>query len=88
MNSECKYGVAVKIDTKRKVKVNLSPIKIINGHIPEYTGKSKVTPSTSNDIILETKNMVVKDNITISKIPYFEVGNNFGNTVYIGNEVQ
>lgn len=54
---------------------------------PLYDGEYVVTPKVKEQTLPTAEKMLTKD-VTIKKIPYFEVNNNSGgNTVYIGNEV-
>lgn len=58
------------------------------GELPKYEGEYEITPSVTNDATLKTAQTYIDGDITIKKIPYYEVGNNSGgNTVFIGNEV-
>lgn len=52
-----------------------------------YSGKTSVTPDAHEGTVLLTKDKVVMENITVSKIPSFEVSNALGNTFYIASEV-
>ena len=53
-------------------------------YIGEYTIIPKVEAQT-----MPTKGKVMSDDVTVKKIPYFDVSNNSGgSTVYIGNEVE
>ena len=52
---------------------------------PEYTGQTTVTPEVDMMQILQTEKKVVKENIIVLPIPYYETSNpQGGNTVYIG----
>lgn len=52
-----------------------------------YKGNYEVTPRTIQQV-MQTRNLIMDNDVIINKIPYFETGNNFGgNTVYIGSEV-
>lgn len=52
-----------------------------------YDGEYGVIPSTKKDIILETKNLILNENIVIEKIPYIETSNLAnGKTIYIGRK--
>lgn len=52
-----------------------------------YKGNYEVTPKTIQQV-MQTRNLIMDNDVIINKIPYFETGNNFGgNTVYIGSEV-
>lgn len=51
----------------------------------EYTGQYDITPLPNVDQILRTKNQVLKDDIYIKQIPYYETSNEAGGyTVIIG----
>lgn len=52
-----------------------------------YTGPYEILPSTSDDVVLETKRMVMSKDVTVFKIPYYETSNTSGYTVYIASEV-
>lgn len=52
----------------------------------EYDGAYDVIPKTYAQE-LGTDNKVMRDNVRVEKIPYFETSNEKGTTVYIANEV-
>lgn len=55
--------------------------------LEHYKGNYEVTPKITPQV-MQTRNLIMDNDILINKIPYFETGNNFGgNTVYIGSEV-
>ncbi|MBP1549098.1 MAG: hypothetical protein J6A05_03750 [Oscillospiraceae bacterium] len=60
------------------------------GSFPKYEGAYEVTPSMKNDITLETAKKVMTDNVTVKKIPRYDVSNEAGGTtIYIATkEVQ
>ena len=51
-----------------------------------YTGEYRVIPKTYDEVILPTKSKVLADNVTIAKIPQFEVSNTSGGTTLILGE--
>lgn len=54
-----------------------------------YTGKYEVTPKAFDSQVLETANKVMKENVTIAEVPYWETSNEFdGTTAYIAKEVE
>lgn len=53
---------------------------------PYYDGEYEVTPSVDEQI-LETKDTVMLDDLTIKSVPYYETSNISGTTVYIASEV-
>lgn len=54
-----------------------------SGNIAAYDGEYKVTPSTREQI-LETKGKRMKEDVTVNKIPSYEVSNETGTTFIIG----
>lgn len=52
-----------------------------------YEGEHIITPKPFQQQELETKDKILKENIKVKEIPYFETSNIYGNTVYIGSEV-
>lgn len=54
-----------------------------------YTGEYDVTPRAFGPQILETANKVMKENVTIAEVPYWETSNESnGTTAYIAKEVE
>ena len=60
-----------------------------NRPTPEmYNGEYMVTPSPEAQV-LETAKKIMKDDVTVKKIPFYNVSNtDGGSTVYIGKEVE
>lgn len=57
--------------------------------LPEYEkwdGPHKFTSDVAETVTYETKDKVMKDNIVVLKVPYYEVSNEKGTTVYIGKD--
>ena len=53
---------------------------------PPYEGEYEVTPKTYDEQTLQTVNKKMLKNVTIKKIPQFEVSNEYGYTLIIGEE--
>ena len=54
---------------------------------PVYTGEYEVTPKTYEESVLPTKNKRLTDNVSVKKIPQYEVSNQSGGeTLIIGDE--
>lgn len=51
-----------------------------------YSGDYEVIPKASSQT-LETKEKIMRDDLEITSIPYFETSNQYGKTIYIGTEV-
>ncbi len=58
------------------------------GSYPTYEGEYEVTPSLSEEIKLETAKKLMTDDVTVKKVPRYDVSNEAGGkTVYIGGMV-
>ena len=55
--------------------------------ISVYMGEYTVTPKPNEKQVLNTTNKMLVDDITVKEIPYYEVSNAVGHTVYIGKEI-
>ena len=53
---------------------------------PPYEGEYEATPKTYDEQTLQTVNKKMLKNVTIKKIPQFEVSNEYGCTLIIGEE--
>lgn len=54
--------------------------------IPPYEGEYEVTPKTYEEQVLPTRNKRMINNLTVKKIPQYEVSNDSGYTLIIGDE--
>ena len=72
-----------KIFSNNSITVNIGNASISK---PNYDGDYTVIPSI-NEQTLETKNKVMLDNLNIKEIPYFQTSNEYGDTIYIGKEI-
>ena len=52
-----------------------------------YHGDYIVTPKANEEVVLETSDKILTDDVTVLKIPYFETHNDYGETIYIGSEI-
>jgi hypothetical protein len=66
--------------------VSLGRVAIIHSDLPDYEGEYEVTPAIEAQI-LNTKNRTMRDDLDIKKIPYYDVANPYGRTIYIGSDV-
>lgn len=80
-------GVRVSIVSKQHNRVGIPPVVYVeSGGYEKYTGSYTATPNVE-PITLPTKDKVMTDDVTVFKIPLWEVSNPFGgNTIYIGGE--
>lgn len=68
-------------------EIELDVIEVEGLDIERYKGDYIITPMAYDEQELETKNKLLEDNITVKEIPYYQVSNIDGTTVYIGSEV-
>ena len=54
--------------------------------VPPYEGEYEVTPKTYDEQVLPTRNKRMINNLTVKKIPQYEVSNDSGYTLIIGDE--
>ena len=55
------------------------------GSFPKYEGEYEVIPSLAEDITLETAKKLMTDDVTVKKVPRYDVANEAGGTtIYIG----
>lgn len=53
----------------------------------DYNGEYEITPQVESQI-LQTRNKIMRNNMQINEIPYYETSNEYGKTAYIGSEVE
>ena len=59
---------------------------LVQGHKEEYPGPYRVSPRLSGDVVLPTKDTLMVDNVTIKKIPQYEVANESEGITFIIKE--
>ena len=79
-------AVGLELAAPPALSVGLDVAVSIVGGIP-YTGDYEVTPKVYAPVILPTKYKTLADDITVRKIPQYEVSNaSGGNTLIMGDE--
>ena len=60
----------------------------LNAGMPEtYEGETTVIPKARKDVLLPTKDTVVREDITVKQVPYYATSNEAGGkTIYIAKE--
>ena len=80
-------AIVVTVPTAPAIEVQLQNVVLISVEGKKYEGEYDVTPSTYNDKVLATRNLVMTKDVTVRKIPQFEVSNTSnGKTLIIGEE--
>lgn len=78
------YSISSNISNTFSISGNLSTTALTPTY-PYYQGVYQVSPIPELDIILETSNKILQDDIIIKEIPYYETTNESGGyTVTIG----
>lgn len=52
-----------------------------------YTGDYVVVPKANEAQILPTKMLIMSEDLTVTKVPYYQTSNPYGDTAYIASEV-
>lgn len=80
-------AIVVTVPTAPTIEVQLQNVVLISVEGKKYEGEYDITPSTYNDKVLATRNLVMAKDVTVRKIPQFEVSNTSdGKTLIIGEE--
>lgn len=81
-------AIRVGVTTQKTLAVRLASLKILAGDAyPLYQGEYEITPKIDGVTVPTAQKSMEKD-LRIKEIPYFEVSNPNGKTVYIGKEIE
>ena len=70
-------------------RLEANKTKVVMYNAPVYDGVYTVMPKAYDAQVLPTKNRVLEDNVTVEKVPSFDVSNQSGGTTfYIAAEVE
>lgn len=64
----------------------IGSVNITKLEYPAYDGEYEITPRAEAQV-LQTAMRTLEDDILIKEIPYFDVSNEYGRTIYIGGEI-
>lgn len=83
-------GISAETAPEKKpvVEIEIRDVVIQTGGemIPAYEGAYEVTPQVDEPVVLHTKAKRMKDNVTVNRIPLYEVSNAAGGkTLTIGD---
>lgn len=70
------------------VMVIVEAASVRAGSGEEYKGPYDVKPQLENAVVIQTKNKLMLDDVTVSKIPTYEVSNTAGGITFILGEMQ
>lgn len=78
------HSITGNISNALTVQGNISPGQLAP-RFPVYDGVYEVTPLAQLDIVLDTANKILQNNVTVNRIPYFQTSNlSGGYTATIG----
>lgn len=80
-------GIKLKVtDSTIRLKVPVTVVhESTDGEI--YQGDYTVTPKITEEVLLQTKSKVMNNNVTVLKVPQFEVSNDAGGkTLILGDD--
>ena len=81
--------VNLKVGGGAKSRLVAETAKVLLYNAPVYDGEYVITPKAEEAQVLATKNRVLEDNVTVEKVPSFDVSNlSGGRTFYIAAEVE
>lgn len=75
--------IQVRVAQQHAVSVRITGTAVVSA--PEYAGPYDITPLLSAQT-LPTAKRLLQQNITIKKIPQYEVSNDYGTTLILGDE--
>lgn len=75
--------VSVRVVSGAPVRVNITGTAVVGA--AEYSGPYDVIPRFSEQILLTAQRLMQKD-VTIKRIPQYEVSNDYGTTLILGDE--
>lgn len=81
--------IKFKISSTASIRFHATPhvVAVNSGDVPVYDGAYSVTPKVYEETTLETKQKLMQNNVTVSKIPQYQVSNDAeGVTLIIGEE--
>ena len=81
-----KRNIAIGLHRQQEVRMSLENVRINVGASDPYKGPYVVTPSTYNDIGLQTKSKWMKEDVNIKQYPQTYVSNSAGGTTLILGE--
>lgn len=75
--------IQVRVAQQSAVSVRITGTAVVAA--PEYSGPYDITPLFSTQILPTAKRLMQQD-VTIKKIPQYEVSNDYGTTLILGDE--
>lgn len=80
--------IPMTVSTSRQVIPMSIGAAYMAANVHEYEGPYEITPKAWDNQILETEGLLMTDDVTVFKVPYYETVNLFdGKTAYIAEEV-
>ena len=78
--------VNVSVSEENTVSVN-ADVTVTHAQADYYEGEYVVIPRANDSVVLETRDKLLTDDVTVTKVPYYQTHNETGETVFIASEV-
>lgn len=83
-----KKNIDLDINNGKSVNIGGLEDSVFTYQAPVYEGEYDITPKAYEEQVLQTKEKTLLENVTVQKVPYYEVSNGSGgNTVNIAIEI-
>lgn len=80
--------IDIDIGNDGTIDLGLSETIAVRGDpIAPYQGDYIITPKAFEEQIMPTNGLLMLDDVTVKRVPYYETTNPMGQTVYIASEV-
>lgn len=80
------FNATLKTSEIEEISVSMDSV-VSNGAISAYTGTYEIIPKVEEEVVLNTRDKILKDNVTVHKVPFYEVHNDKGMTFIVGEEI-
>ena len=83
-----KKNIDLDINNGKSVNIGGLEDSVFIYQAPVYNGEYNIIPKAYDEQVLQTKEKTLLENVTVQKVPYYEVSNSSGgNTVNIAIEI-
>lgn len=84
-----KKNIDLDINNGKSVNIGGLEDSIFTYQAPVYEGEYNVIPKAYEEQVLQTKEKTLLENVTVQKVPFYEISNaGGGTTVYIAEETK
>ena len=77
--------IDIRLCSPQSIAVDISGTS--GGSVPVYSGSYTAVPKVEEEVVLPTANKLLAENVTVSKVPFYEVTNLSGGKTFIIGEM-